>query len=276
MGVDVAAQLRGLLSELRVAPTQRRIRAWLGGTRVVDTTDALLVWEPRRVVPVYAVPPADLFATLEPVPAAPEPDRMPPVLGPDRFALHTSPGVALTVAAGDQVRRSAAFRPADAVVGDRICLDFAAFDAWFEEDEPVVGHPHDPFHRIDILPSSRHVTISLEDVRLAESRRPTALYETGLPVRWYLPPEDVRMDLMEKSPTRTVCAYKGTASYYSYVPRSGSPVNADLAWHYPNPLAEAQRVARMICFFSERVDLTVDEKPQPRPHTPWSRPEPES
>ena len=277
MGVQLANHLMELMPEFRVAPTTKRIRARLGGQQVLDTTDALLVWEPHRIVPVYAVPQDDLTATLSVAePPPPEPGRIPPVLGPEKFALHTSPGQSFTVSAGGQVRPSAAFAPTDPAAGGRICLDFTAFDAWLEEDEPAIGHPHDPFHRIDILPSSRHVTVTLDGVQLADSRRPTALYETSLPVRWYLPPEDVRTDLMEPSQTHTVCAYKGTASYHSYDGAAGAEAGTDLAWTYPGPLPEASRVAGLICFFSERVDITVDGELQPRPQTPWSRSEPEA
>ncbi len=143
-------------------------------------------------------------------------------------------------------------------------LDFGAFE-WREEDEPIVAHPHDPFKRIDILASTRHVRLELEGRLLAESSRPLLLFETLLPVRFYLPPDDVTVEL-EPSGTVTYCAYKGRASYYS-VP--GGP--ADLAWTYHHPLRDAEPVRDRIAFFDERVDVIVDGERRQRPATLWSR-----
>ena len=146
-------------------------------------------------------------------------------------------------------------------------LDFGAFDAWYEEDELNVGHPRDPFHRIDVLPSSRHVRLELDGQVLAESSRPTLLFETMLPARYYLPREDVRAELVP-SGTRTFCAYKGQASYWTAAP--GGPVLADIAWTYENPLHDAARVRGLIAFFDERIDVTLDSERLARPVTPWS------
>ena len=94
-------------------------------------------------------------------------------------------------------------------------LDFGAFD-WLEDDEEIIGHPRDPFHRVDIRASSLKVEVALDGVTLASTNGAQLLYETMLPVRYYIPPEDVRLDLMEESPKRTVCPYKGEASYWTY------------------------------------------------------------
>jgi uncharacterized protein (DUF427 family) len=145
-----------------------------------------------------------------------------------------------------------------------VLVDWRAADRWLEEDEEVVGHPHDPFHRIDILESSRHVVVAVEGQTVADSRRATLLFETGLPVRYYLPREDVRMDLLEPSDSRTTCAYKGHASYFS---ARGAP---DIAWTYVEPLREAEPIRGLIAFFNERTDVTVDGEQQERPRTQWS------
>jgi uncharacterized protein (DUF427 family) len=139
-----------------------------------------------------------------------------------------------------------------------------AVDGWYEEDEQIFGHPKDPYHRIDILASSRHVRISYGGVLLAESRRPMLLFETGLPVRYYLPAEDVRTDLFEASDSHTRCPYKGVASYYSL--RTEDGLAADLAWYYPDPTPEAGRIGGLVCFYNERVQLDVDES-EPRSRT---------
>jgi uncharacterized protein (DUF427 family) len=145
-----------------------------------------------------------------------------------------------------------------------VLVDWQAADRWLEEDEETVGHPRDPFHRIDIRRSSRHVVVSVEGDVLADSRRPTLLFETGLPVRYYLPREEVRMDVLEPSDRRTTCAYKGHASYFS---ARGAP---DIAWTYPDPLTEAEQIRGLVAFFNERTDVTVDGEQQERPRTQWS------
>ena len=270
MGVNLRAHHWSLLEELRFAPVDRRIRCTLGGAPVCDTTDAMVVWEPRRVVPTYAVPEADLAGTLTPAEGLPVPDPLPPVLGPAGFGMHLAPGRSFDVGAGGRTAVRAAFRPEDPDLGGRVVLEWSPFD-WVEEAHPVLGHPHDPFKRIDVLPSDRHVVVSFDGTVLAESGRAVALYETLLPVRWYLPREDVRMDLLTPSESRTTCAYKGHASYFSVA--SGGPAGKDLAWTYVDPLHEVAGVKGLVCFWSERTDLTIDGESLARPVTPWSRPD---
>jgi uncharacterized protein (DUF427 family) len=267
--------MMGELGALRYEPTEKRIRGTLGGTTVVDSTSALLVWEPKRVVPTYAVPAADVAAELIPsgeridepagIPAMGAPqlgDR--PVLDPSiPFAVHTTTGEPLTARAGGA--EAAAFCPSDPALDGYVLLEFEAFDAWYEEDERNVAHPRDPFHRIDIVHSSRHVLVELDGATLAESTRPCLLFEPPLPVRCYLPREDVRTDLLAPSETRTACAYKGQASYLS------TATDDDVAWYYPEPLREAAEVTGRIAFFNERVDVVIDGERRERPVTPWSR-----
>jgi uncharacterized protein (DUF427 family) len=143
-------------------------------------------------------------------------------------------------------------------------VDWNAVDRWLEEDEDVVGHPRDPFHRIDIRRSTRHVAVALGGDVVAETRRPTLLFETGLPVRHYFAREDVRLDLLRENDKRTTCAYKGHASYF------GTDADPDIAWTYLEPLPEAEQVRGLIAFFDERADVTVDGELQERPRTPWS------
>jgi uncharacterized protein (DUF427 family) len=251
------------LGSLRYEPTTKRLRASLQGETVAETEDGRLVWEPRRVVPTYAVPESDLAVRL--VPAHATDAASPPVLDPRvPFSSHTCEGASFDVVTAAGSRAAAAFRPADRDLAGYLVLDFAAFD-WREEDEPIVSHPRDPFHRIDILASGRRVRIELAGRLLAESSRPTLLFETLLPVRFYLPREDLAVELAP-SDTATFCAYKGRAGYLS-VP--GGP--ADVAWTYPEPLHEAEPVRDLIAFFNERVDVIVDGRRQDRPITPWSR-----
>jgi uncharacterized protein (DUF427 family) len=263
VGIRIRDALAQRLADLRYEPTEKRIRATLGGQTIVDSTRAVLVWEPRRVVPSYAVPVEEIRAEL--TPAEPRPDDGPELLHPGiPFAVHSTPGQSFAVRAGDQVRQEAAFRPDDPDLADHAVLDFRAFDTWHEEDDRMVGHPRDPFHRVDIRPSSRHVRIELDGQLLAETRRATLVFETGLPVRFYLPRADVVADV-RRSDRKTHCAYKGEASYWSLVD------HRNIAWTYRDPLPDAGRLAGLVAFFDELVDVTVDGQPRTRPDTPVTR-----
>jgi uncharacterized protein (DUF427 family) len=276
MAVTMGNLLRGALPELRTQPIEKWVRASVDGRTVVDSRRALLVWEPRRVVPSYAVPRDDVAATLVPFPgeAAPErPVRLgtdgPQVLDPRTpFSAHSCPGEVLTLRTGSGELVAAAFAPQDADLEDYVVLDWNAFTDWREEDEPVIGHPHDPLHRIECLRTTRHVIVADGDQLLAESTRATMLFENPLGARYYFPVEDARLDVLEPSELRTVCAYKGEATYWSVA--AGGDRLADVAWSYRRPLADAMPVKNMVAFFTERLDLTVDGVPVPRPVTPWS------
>lgn len=146
---------------------------------------------------------------------------------------------------------------------DLVLVSWDAVEQWLEDDEPLIGHIRDPFRRIDVRPSSRHVVIEHEAELLADSRHPWALYETNLPTRFYLPPEDVRMDRLQASSTRTTCAYKGHAEHFAHA-------GVDVAWVYRHPLFDAPPVKDRIAFYNERVDMTIDGDRQERPQTMWS------
>jgi uncharacterized protein (DUF427 family) len=264
------------LGSLRYEPTEKRIRATLGGEPVIDSTRAMLVWEPQRVVPTYAVPLDDVdgeVGAAEAAEASAAPgDIAAPRLG-DRvvldpsvpFTVHTAAGEPLTIRARGGAAEAAAFRPSDPALERYVLVDFDAFDAWYEEDERNYAHPRDPFHRIDIVRSSRHVRVEVDGATLAESSRPYLLFEPPLPVRYYLPRKDVRTDLLGPSDTVTACAYKGEASYFAL------PDHGDVAWTYVQPLREASEVAGRVAFFNERVEIVVDGERLERPVTPWSR-----
>ncbi len=270
------------LGALRLEPIEKRIRAVLNGETLIDSRRAVLVWEPGRVVPGYAVPSDDISGEIRPVtttdvdesaagvtpgdgsPCGDEDAREPA----SRFATHTAAGEPVTIRGRDDGRQATGLRPADSDLADHLILDFDSFDAWYEEDEPNVAHPRDPFHRIDILHSSRHVQIQIAGETVADSRRPYLLFETLLPVRYYLPAEDVRTDLLRASSSRTFCAYKGKASYWSV------GEERDVVWAYPEPLREAAEIAGRIAFFNERVDIVVDGEKLERPRTQWSPADP--
>lgn len=280
MSTRLRRSLMSGLAGLRHEPSPKRIRAALGDQTVVDTTRAVLLWEPRRVVASWAVPVVDMAAELVAVGAAtPVGDNegyaLPdiseqPILDPSvPFAVHTAEGEVVDVHAGQQVRAGAGLRLADPDLDGYIVLDFGAFDTWWEEDEVNVGHPREPFHRVDVLRSSRQVRLELDGEVLAESSRPRLVFETMLPVRFYFARDDVRAELVP-SQTRTTCAYKGYASYWS--PVVGGREVVDLAWSYAEPLREASEVAGRVAFFDERVDVVLDGVRRERHVTPWSDP----
>ncbi len=123
-------------------------------------------------------------------------------------------------------------------------------------------------HRLELHDDDRTVEVSIDGVVVASSQRAVVLEETGLPARYYLPPEDVRLDLLEATPTETVCPFKGQASYWSV--RTPGGEHRDVAWSYATPLPSVEGIAGLICFYAERTDQTIDGVAQERPVTPWT------
>jgi uncharacterized protein (DUF427 family) len=142
-------------------------------------------------------------------------------------------------------------------IGGYLAFYWDRVDAWYEEDEPIFGHPRDPFHRVDVRASRRLVRVVLAGEIVAESRRALFVFETGLPTRYYLPREDVRTELLEPTATRTVCPYRGTASYWTA--RVRGQEFPDVVWSYADPLPEMERLRDHLAFYEEKMEsLTVD------------------
>ena len=243
---------------VRVEDGHKRVRAYVGGEVVADTHHPLLVWEIPNY-PAYYFPRADVRTGL---------------LTPSTRTEHSpSRGEArfFHLKGGDRRVEDAAWEypdsPIEALRG-RIRFEWAAMDAWFEEDEEVFVHPRSPYTRVDILHSSRRVEVVVDGVEVAATDHPTLLFETGLPVRYYVPKVDVRLDLLVPSDSTTACPYKGVARYWSV--DTGRRRVEDVAWSYPTPLPESQKVAGLVCFYNERVDLRVDGELLERPRTPFS------
>ena len=240
---DKTTRVRG---RVRVEFGSKRIRAFLGGELVADTTRPLLVWE-KPYYPTYYIPEADVRSGL--------------LFTEDGVAHSPSrgDGELFTVRAGGKEAAGAALRYVQSPfeeLREAIRLDWNAMDAWFEEDEQVFTHPRDPYTRVDILPSSRHIRVEVDGVTIAETTKPTLLFETGLPVRYYLPKTHVRMDLLAPTESTSHCPYKGEAEYWSV--RVGDNLFTDMAWSYPTPLPESQKIAGLISFYTAEVGLYVD------------------
>lgn len=226
----------------------RRMRALFGGETVLDSTRAKLLHE-SNLLPQLYVPEADLRGDL---------------LRPSDHTTHCPfKGDARyrTVHAGDRAADNAVWsypEPLDGAgwLAGHAAVYWEAMDAWFDEDEEVFGHVRDPYHRVDVRPTGRHVSVTAAGVPIADSRRAMLLSETGLPNRYYLPETDVRVDLLQPSATHTVCPYKGTADYHGL--SLGETLIRDAAWSYPEPLDDARRVAGHLCFLADGVDTVVD------------------
>jgi len=137
-----------------------------------------------------------------------------------------------------------------------IRFPFDKMGAWFEEDEQIYVHPKDPYKRIDIRRSSRHIKVAVDGVVVAETSQPTFLFETMLRTRYYLPATCVDFALLTNSDMVTSCPYKGDASYFNVVVKGKETKNA--VWRYKFPTQESAPIAGLLCFYNENVDIWVD------------------
>ncbi len=241
----------------RIERGRKRVRVYLAGELVADTTRPFLVWE-IPYYPAYYLPAADVHAELI-------------ATGKSDFSPSRGAAEVLDVKVSGATAAGAAVRYPDSPqeqLRDLVRFDWNAMSEWLEEDELVYVHPRDPYKRVDILGSSRHVRVELDGVVVAESRQPRILYETGLPPRYYLPLTDVRVDLLRDSQTQTRCPYKGTAGYWSV--DTGQGLHEDIVWIYRAPLPESQKIAGLACFYDEKTTVYVDGIRQEKPQTPFS------
>ncbi len=248
------------IAPVRIEPCPRRLRVVFGGEVVADTTDALYLFETGHL-PRYYFPLADVRTDL-----LRESDHTShcPRKGDARY---------WTIVAGGRESPDAVWAYPEVIEGCPDITGYVSFywnrvDAWFEEDDEVFVHARDPYKRVDVLRSSRHVVVRIDGEVVADSQRPLLLFETSLPTRYYLPRLDVRADVLLPSSTTTRCPYKGIAEYHSV--RVGETVHEDVVWYYPSPIPEIPKIEHHLCFFNERVDIEVDGVPQERPQSPWS------
>jgi uncharacterized protein (DUF427 family) len=242
-----------------VEPVPRRVRAMLGSVTILDTTSAHYVWEVPSY-PAYYVPLADV---------------LPDVLVSEGHTQHSALGKVEIhgLRLGDTSRARAAKVVTDSAVAGlagTVRFDWAAFDAWFEEDEQVFVHPRNPYVRVDALRSTRRVRVELEGVLLADSTSPVMVFETGLPTRYYLNRTDIDFGHLFASDTVTACPYKGTTTGYWSV-QVGDNLHRDLAWAYDFPTRQLLPIAGLVAFYNERVDIDLGGQRLERPSTPFFR-----
>ena len=234
------------------------MRGYRSGHKVVDTIAPVQVWE-IPYYPAYYIPAADVDLQVL---SENGQQRHSPSRGDAKLFDLTVAGSTVT---------DAAWTYADSRIPELnglIRFEWEAMDSWFEEDEEVFVHPRSPYVRVDILASSRHVRVLVDDEIVADSVRPTLLFETNLPTRYYFPQTDVRLELLTASDAVSHCPYKGSARYWSVV--TSDNVHSDLAWSYPTPLAESQKIAGLVAFYNEKVDIEVDGVMLERPRTKFS------
>lgn len=238
----------GPAHKLLMHPFPRRVRAEFAGRTVLDTVAGVLLHE-TALLPRLYVPEADLDTSA---------------FVPSELTTHCpfkGDATYRTLRVGDREVPDALWTypepvPAAPWLTGLSSLYWEAADAWYDEDEQVFGHLTDPFTRVDVRPTSRHVQVFAGDELVAESHAPLRLDETGLPTRWYLAPGDVRARL-EPSDTRMRCPYKGESSYWD-VHLADGRVLPDATWGYPDPLPESARVAGHHSFLHDDLRTVVD------------------
>jgi len=231
------------------------VRAVFNGETVVDSKRAMLVWEHDKY-PYYYFPMEDVKSN---------------------YLASTGRGhngrQSWHVKVDSNEVKNAAYGYTDlsgeaASLNGLIHFRWDKMDHWYEEAEEVFVHARDPYKRIDTLNSSRHIKVLIDGVVVAETERPVLLFETKLPTRYYLNPDDVNMAALAPTDTKTQCPYKGEASYWTVTVNGREYHN--VVWAYPDPIPENYKIEGLLCFFNEKVDIYVDGVLEERPKTYWS------
>ncbi len=241
---------------VRVEESTKWVRVMLGGEIVADTKAPLLVWE-IPYYPTYYFPENDV--------------NMDALVDTGETKKSPSRGIATLYqvkAGGGEGAAYAYPEPKIEELAGYVAFKWSSMDHWFEENEEVFTHPRDPYTRVDILPSSRHVRVEVDGVTVAETTNASFLYETNLPTRYYMPKTDVRMDLLTPTDLATECPYKGTARYWSV--NVNGETHDNLVWGYDTPLPESQKIMGMVAFYNEKLDIYIDGELEEKPKTKFS------
>ena len=254
--VPTTADRARLKEGVHIELSPRRVRTYLSGELIADSEHVLLVYESKRP-PAYWFPIADVRMENMQQKDSDSADAR-------RWRLVVGDRAVDNVARG--YKNPSGER---AALQDHLTFYWDQMDSWFEEDDEVFVHPRDPYTRVDTVHSSRHIRVEIDGQVLTESNRPVLLFETGLPTRYYIPKQDVRMELLEPTASVTRCPYKGVARYWSA--RIGGTTIPDLVWSYPAPIPECPKIENLVSFYNEHVDVFVDGALQDRPVTPFTR-----
>lgn len=239
-------EIQGPPHKILFSPFPRRIRATFAGETIVDSDRGMLLHE-SNILPVLYVPDEDVRTDL--------------LRRTDHSTHCPFKGDATywTIAVGDRVSENAVWgyeapNEETAWLKGHVALYWDRIDRWYDEDEEVFGHLRDPYHRIDVRPTTRRVRVAVGDRPVAETTAAKVLSEGGFPNRYYIPEADVDADAFEPSDTATHCPYKGDASYRTL---TGADPVPDVAWIYPDPFDGARRIAGHWCFDGEDVSVEV-------------------
>ncbi|XP_006459043.1 hypothetical protein AGABI2DRAFT_217931 [Agaricus bisporus var. bisporus H97] len=229
----------------------RRVRALFGGTFVIDSKNTKLVWE-HQYYPTFFFPQAEVKKEYLEYNCKQDDDG----------------GVLYDIIIGSERAPLAVTVYNSGTHAGLLKVNFASMDSWFEEDEEIFVHPKDPYHRVDVLQSSRHICVEVNGAEVANTSAPRLLFETGLPARTYIPKTHCRLNLLVYSNLRTECPYKGEAHYYN-VNIQGEEFE-NIVWSYGSPNLECAAIRGYVAFYDEKVDVWVDGEKQARPRTKWS------
>ena len=225
-------------------PLRRRMRVKFGGDWIADSADVVLLHEPGRY-PVAYFPVGDIAAGV--------------IEASDHTTRHRDFGTTswYTVRVGEQATPRAAWQHtqlpdyASELIG-RVAFAWRAMDAFYEEDERILGHAADIYHRIDIRQTSRHLKVMSGEQVIADTTRPLALYESGFAPRWYVPRDDADLTALTPAQGQTFCPYKGLCSYYDV---DGA---RRAVWSYESAFTEVRRISGHLSFEPEHVEVYLD------------------
>lgn len=251
--VTVNYEINGPKHRLLFSAFPRRVRALLGGETILNTTSGMLLHE-SQILPRLYFPLSDLRSEF---------------LEPSDHSTHCpfkGDASYRSIRIGDHFAENALWLYEEPVEESSWLRGYGSLywekmDTWLDEDEEVFGHLRDPYHRVDVRGSSRHVKVLAGDEVVAETNTAKLLSETGVPNRWYIPPEDVRSEPLAPSETTTHCAYKGQASYHSL--RVGETEIPDAAWFYLEPFENALKAKGHLCFLGDGITTEVDGEALP-------------
>jgi len=236
--------------------TKRHIKVEFNGEIVAETTNGMLMIESPYEMHYY-FPEADVRSDLLV-------DN-----GQTNDSKYKGTAKVFSLKVGDKVAEDAVWTFPEAKdkrpdMRGYYAFDWNKMDAWYEEDEEVIGHPRNPYHRVDTINSSRHVRIEVDGKTVAESNRPVLLFETSLPTRYYIPKDDVKVAITPTD-THTVCPYKGEADYWSF--EVDGKTYQDLVWGYHETFNEVLKIKDRVAFYDEKVDVYIDGELQDKPRT---------